>query len=119
MSNGPKPKMTDAEITKLAHDLVTNLVFMSDQCRRAEDIPMVFLAFALSGPEIGEQYKKEGIAHLYEYHSKSLPRSFNGYPIFSSHFAINAADYKRVHEEELRMRKALGEVPPNGEGKKT
>ena len=115
----PKPKMTDEQVKKLAHDLVTNLVFMSDRCRRSEDIPMVFLSLALAGPEIIEQYKKDGILHVYEYLSQAGPRGFNGYPIFYSNYAINKPDYERVMAEELRMRKALGEVPPSDDKKET
>lgn len=104
-----KPKMTDEQVTKLAHDIVTNQVFMSDQCRKPRDLPMIFMALALVGPDITEQYKKEGIVHLYEYYSQAGPRGINGYTCFFSHYGINKPDYERVLAEELRMRKALGE----------
>lgn len=116
----PKPEMTDEQVHKLAHDLVTNQVFMSDRCRRVEDIPMVFMSFALAGPEIIKEYKKRQVIHLYEYFSKAGPRSINGYPCFFSNYSINSTDYKRVMAEEARMRKALEPcLPPNESAEKS
>ena len=106
-NKNPEPKMSDEQVKKLARDLVTNLVFMSDKCRRTEDIPLVFLVLYFVEPGFNKKCLDEGIVHFYEYMSKALPGGINGYPTFPSLHSINLTDYKRVIQEEARMRKAL------------
>jgi len=108
LNKNPPQKMSDEDVKKLARELVTNQVFMSDQLRRPNDLPMVFMVLALAEQKIIDDYLKAGVVHFYEYFNKAIPgRGINGYPIFVSCFGINSTDYKRVQAEELRMREAL------------
>jgi len=106
-NKNPEPKMSNERVKKLARDLVTNLVFMSDKCRRTEDIPLVFFVLYFVEPGFGKKCLEEGIVHFYEYFSEALPVGVNGYPTFPSLHSINLTDYERVIQEEIKMRKAL------------
>jgi hypothetical protein len=102
--------MTDAEIKKLAHDLVTNQIFMSDQCRRPEEVSMVFMPLLFLDAAALETLKKDDIVHFYEYNAKALPRGINGMPMFSSMHCISRQDYDKLLVVEKQMRVALGEI---------
>lgn len=104
----PKAEMTEEAVTKLARELVTNLVFMSDQLRSGRDVMTAFMVLNFANKGLLNQWKRRGITHVYEYYSKALPRSINGMPCFTSCYPINATDYKRVRARELEMRRALG-----------
>lgn len=107
----PKPRMSNAEVKKLAHDLVTNQVFMSDRIRDPEkELTLVFPVLLWLKKQDTQKLKKDQIAHFYEYNKEAGPRAINGYPMFFSCHQINITDYRRVIEEERRMRVALGEI---------
>lgn len=104
--------MTDDEVKGLARDLVMNKVFMSDQCRIAEDIPMVFPILSFLKKEDIDGMVERKVAYLYEYNDKATPgRSVNGYPIFFSCRTLTQEDYQRVRAEEKKMREAIGDIP--------
>ena len=107
MAKELKSEMSLQDITKLARDVITNLVFMSDQVRGPNDIPMVFLPLALIDEKTMKDWQKRGIVHVWEFYSKSGPRGINGYPFFTSCHPINSTDYKKVREIEAKMREAL------------
>jgi hypothetical protein len=104
-------RMTDEEVEQLARDLVTNRVFMSDQCRRPEDVGLAFPILSFLEKQDVDKMVKDGIVHVYEYTSAAVSgRSINGYPMFFSCRSLNKADYDRVCAVEKRMREALANV---------
>jgi hypothetical protein len=108
--------LTDEEVVTLARDLVKNLIFMSDQIRRPEDLSMVFPVLFMLDDVQRESMKEKDIGAFYEYNDKALPRGVNGYPMFMSVRWLTKEDYKRVRAEERRMRIALGEIVPDSAG---
>lgn len=105
---------TDDELQKLARDFVANLVFCSDQCRKAEDVGMVFFPVALLDSKTIKQFQKDAVVHFYEYNSKSGPRGINGYPFFASFHALTRADYTLLREYEGKLRGAMRDAIPGG-----
>jgi hypothetical protein len=110
-SASPKPVMTHEEVVKLARELVTNQVFMSDRIINPERmLHLVFMPLAFLKKKDIALFKKEGVAHFYEYNRLATPRSINGLPMFMSCHRINSTDYARVIEKEREMRTALEEI---------
>jgi hypothetical protein len=106
----PKRYLTDEEAKKVAHDMVGNLIFCTDQLKRPEDITMTFMILGMLNKEQLDKYTKEDVVHFYEYLSKKLPMAVNGYPCFFSCRALTRSDYSKVREYETKIREALAKV---------
>lgn len=66
-----KPKLSDEEVKKLARELVTNLVFMSDQICRVEDITQVFPGLMFCSVREMKSLTKD-FGAFYEYKHEAL-----------------------------------------------
>lgn len=106
------PNQTPEDLSKLAKDIATNLVF-TDRHIRENDLqnlsmifmPIIFGAFANNT----EEYRKD-VGMIYEYYSQAGPTSINGYPIFFSMQYINIHDAKIVWEKVEKIREVLEAV---------
>lgn len=83
----PRQK-TDEELRQLCIDVYGGKVFTDRDCKRPEDIGMVFMVIGLAGIEAETEP-----ALIYEYFDKAGPRSVNGMPIFMSCNVMNQADF--------------------------
>jgi len=107
------PSLSEKELSQLAKDIATNLVFTSDHVRREEwdnILGMVFMPIALGAfSDMTEEAKKD-IGMVYEYYDKAGPRSINGYPIFFSFRILNVKDRLIVWEKHEKIRQVLESV---------
>lgn len=104
--------MTDAEITTLARDIVTNRVFVSDQLHSQKDLELVFPVILFMKKKALQELLDGGVFAFYEYLERAAPRTVNGLPMFFSCRWLTKDEYQHVHAEERRMRIALGEKVP-------
>lgn len=104
--------LTDEQAADLARAAVANEVFVSDQIRNAEDVPLVFMVLLLAGREHIAKWKEDGVVHLYERVSKRMPTGINGLPCFLSAAAMTAGDYAKFREYEEKLRAAMSAVLP-------
>lgn len=89
------PHMSDADLKAFVQDVLSGQVFTSAQVPEGHGdmLRMIFLPIAFGALQ-GLDFTKLGC--LYEYESKALPRSINGYPIFSSCHIMHMDDWKRA-----------------------
>ncbi|KKM86695.1 hypothetical protein LCGC14_1276410 [marine sediment metagenome] len=99
-------RLTPEEITELARDSVTNLVFITNS---QDGINLSFgLVLSLLLPKAHERYI-ESIGAVYEYISKAGPRSINGMPMFTSVRFLHIEDMPLLTEERSRLKAAIEE----------
>jgi hypothetical protein len=103
---------TDAELTKLATDLLAGDVFTDRACRNALDIQIVFLPLGLMDAAQVEQFKANDPHMLYEYLDKALPRGVNGMPSFGSFQYLNRDEMARFVAIHTKLKAAAAEVQP-------
>ena len=87
--------MTDAELRKLAMDIMEGRVFGSWQIPSEEWAQMlgsVFMPLALGGQDV----ISDDTVHVFEYLDKAGSRFVNGYPMFLSCQCLMADDAERL-----------------------
>lgn len=102
---------TDAELEKLAQDIVGGLVFHSLYNLPQEDDPVVafrdlqssFMVFALAGSEFFDTIEKNKIVAAYEYMKEAGPMAINGRPVFFSVQFLNENEQKKLHTRVLEI----------------
>jgi len=100
----PLAPLTDDEITALARDIVTNLVYISN---RPEAIQNSFMIMMLASPD----QIPPNIGAVYEYYAKAGPLAVNGMPTFFSAKFVPAESMEALWDAIQRMRVALGLEP--------
>lgn len=85
---------SNEEIKKLAVDIAEGKVFTSAQIENVEDYPMIFLPLILGALKDKSKEDLQKIGLMYEYIDKAMPRSINGYPIFSSFNLLSQEEFK-------------------------
>jgi hypothetical protein len=108
----PVPLMEDAEIRKLALDIVEDKVFHSNMIDESENVTMqmVFMPLLFLKEDTVEI---TDIGLLYEYNDKAGVRGINGYPVFSSMRMVhkdNTDTLQSYITELLEMRKKFMSV---------
>lgn len=85
----------DADLKKLAKDILAGDVFTSVQIRDPSLLPNIFLPIAL-GALSADDIENFGLA--YEYMNNACPMGINGYPCFMSCRLLNKADAQKLVE---------------------
>jgi hypothetical protein len=80
----------------LAKDVFKNLVFLSFTIPQ-DHLPLVFLPINFLDEKILIKWKSDPPFCLYEYYSKSLHNSVNGFPVFSSFGYLSEDDWTFVN----------------------
>lgn len=106
------PSHSPQELSKLAKDIATNLVFTDRHIRECDlnclsmiFMPIIFGAFSNDSEEF-----RQDIGMIYEYYSAAGPTGINGYPIFYSMGFLNKEDAKTVWEKVEKISAILEEV---------
>jgi hypothetical protein len=89
-------RMTEDELREFVQDYLGNRVFTSANCRRSEDVHMVFMILALGGLDTLTKEAVQEVGIVWEYMSKAAPRSVNGYPCFFSCRLMHRDDWARA-----------------------
>jgi len=105
------PRMPDDELRKFIQDMLANQIFLSDQIRRPEDTGMVFMPLLMGALGDYDPKSFDVIGVFYEYHSKSLPRSINGYPCFASVRMLHRLDWLRAKKAIIAEQERLKDIP--------
>jgi hypothetical protein len=94
------PKRADAELRKLALDIMSGLVFGSWNLINQKDMPLVFMSLIFAS----KNQVPQDVGAVYEYYSEAGPRSINGYPIFTSCYFLTEAetDIVQLYCNELK-----------------
>lgn len=102
-------RKTPEEITELARDIVTNVVYITTG---HQDIGMQFMVLMFVNWDGEEPLKKIGA--LYEEYGKANPMGVNGLPTFFSCRFVHVDDMDFLRTEVERLETALGIVrtPP-------
>ncbi len=90
------PRRTDEELRKFVRECLANAIFLSSSVRDQKLLPMVFLPLALGAFQGWPKEELENIGVLYAYWHKAMPRSINGYPIFSELYMLHREDWAKV-----------------------
>ncbi len=108
-------RKTDEEILELATQYLAGSLFTDRQLDRSEDMLIVFLPLGLMGNTQMAEFlallapnPEEPTGLIYEYRSKAGPRSYNGYPIFTSMQVLDPTDLRRfvTVAEEMEAHRA-------------
>jgi len=105
------PRMPDDELRKFIQDMLANQIFVSEQVRNPADVGMVFMPLLLGALGDYDPRSYSDIGVFYEYHSKSLPRSINGYPCFTSVRMLHRLDWIRARKAIIAEQERLKEIP--------
>jgi hypothetical protein len=103
---------TDDELKQIAKDISTNLIFTDRHIpseSRSQMLPMVFMPLAIGGKAIDDMIENK-VDTIYEYYSKAMPRSINGYPMFPSLCILGEEDAKVMWDHYKKIQKALKAV---------
>ncbi len=109
---------TDEELKQIAEDLWAGRIFSDRNIKRAEDIPMVFMALIFLKKEQIEQLEKQQMDFFYEYMSQATPTGVNGMPTFFSVRMLTKPETKRMFEYYDAIKGALAKVKLAPKGKK-
>lgn len=90
--------MNSKELKQIAIDLFDGKIFCDQQLNSSRDLSMVFLPLILGALKGFGKEELEDIGMIYEYIGKAMPRSINGYPIFSSMRILKKQDLKIMME---------------------
>ncbi len=104
-----EPK-TDEQIKEIAQKLQAGHIYTSEHIKQGDEVGLVFMAFALSGPDHADWMQENEIAVLYQDLDKAAPRSINGMPCFFSHQLLTLAEWKRVQETAQKIQEAVDSV---------
>lgn len=97
------PRLDEAEIKDLARRIVTNVTWITN------DPEAMQMAFGLVvGLMNWSDYDVTKVGGIYEDLAKALPRSINGFPMFTSAHLLHVDDLGAVKAEVERMEEALG-----------
>jgi len=98
--------MDKNKLIKLADDIMAGLVYTSDMCNQV-DFPNVFMALLMLKDEGRMKLAEKKPVCFYEYLEKSLPRSLNGQPIFTSLNYLNQeeCDFMNNYIREINRAK--------------
>ena len=106
----PYKAHSDEDIKQLAMDIHAGRVMTSQHVPESENIRLVFMAAALSGPEYGKWLLENDVVVFYEYMDKAAPMSINGLPQFLSHKHLDRSDWERVLEKLSKIEKAMEDL---------
>lgn len=99
-------KTTD-EIKEIALGIFKGSIFTSLQIKNQFDISCVFIAAGFGDQIYIDWLNNNKICVFYEYLDKSLPRTINGYPIFTSHSHLNKEDTQEVLKKYEEIKKLM------------
>lgn len=102
---------TDAELERLAQDIVGGRVFHSlyslphleDPADAFRDLQSSFMIFALADNTFFDNIEKNKIVACYEYNDKAGPMAVNGRPCFFSCSLLNENEQKRLHAKVIEV----------------
>jgi hypothetical protein len=97
------PRMAPGDITVLAREIVTNLVYIANDAQMNLSFPVLLWAPKWSAEFIAS------IGAVWEYRSMAGPTGINGRPMFFSCHLLNRLDLEPLFSEMARMRAALEE----------
>lgn len=88
--------------------MLAGTIFTGNARKTTDELRMVFLPLGLA--EEDDQMRHAGIVFFYEHMSRSLPRSFNGKPMFLSVNMLNQEDYDRLDRTTKKLLAAVDAV---------
>jgi len=113
-----KSRLTDEQVKEFALGLYKNEIFTEfhiDESYKPQLLPMIFLplAFGIQDPETRGALQKSPPGMIYARYrdaqgrDQTFPRTFNGYPIFSSCGFLSIEDTDRVHKKYYEVKDAM------------
>lgn len=89
---------TNDELIKIAQGIFHKEIFIDRYVQENEGqlLMNIFLPLAMMDAQQIEKMKNNPPAMIYEYYSKRMSMSINGYPCFSSCHLLNEADTEKV-----------------------
>lgn len=103
-------KMTTEKLREFVQDVLAGRIFVAEQVRRAEDIPMVFMPIIMGALSDWPMSLKKQIGTIWEYNDLALPRSINGYPCFASCHILHTEDWERAKKAIAREQRHMKEI---------
>jgi len=97
-----------SELKKIAHDIYTGRFFCSRQVEPSM-LNSVFLVWALMDPLEKKHLIDSGLSLMYADMDHALPRSINGYPVFSEMRFLNRHDDLEVYGYYKDIQEKMGE----------
>lgn len=101
---------TPEELKKIVEDLLAQKLFTSLHLKDLNDLPRVFMPFALGAWSHFTKEAAMDIGMIYESYDQAGPRSINGLPIFTSFKLINTKDASYVFAKYKEIKKAQDDL---------
>ena len=107
-----EPRLPQEQISTLALGLFIGEVFMNGQINEGDEhlMPMIFMPLALMSKEQAEAFNQHPPAMVCGRMQDALPRSINGYPMFTSMTMVYAQDAKLIRECWKKLQAAADEI---------
>lgn len=103
------PHVSEERLREFVLGVLDGTLYTSNQVRREQDIPLVFLPVAFGGFKDWTEDALKKVGVLYAPMSAALPRSINGYPMFTEVRVLHRDDWARaskaIHRELSRREK--------------
>jgi hypothetical protein len=104
------PRMSQDELRAFVQDVLATHIFVSDQVKRNEDIGLVFLPVAFGAFSEWDKEDLKQIGVIWAYNNEALPRSCNGYPMFTACHYMHVEDWKRARLAIVREQRRQQEI---------
>lgn len=96
------PRLTEKGLHDLARDIVTNVVYISND----EHVDLTFPVMMFAAPKMKKR-EINNIGALYERWSKAGPTAINGRPMFWSCMLLHKGDLAPLLDEVARLKEVL------------